>query len=44
MVETLGVIIDSCPKGRPPKMESQTIEKIGCVLILKKSIERKEKK
>jgi len=29
MVETLGIIIDRCPKGRPRKMEIQTIEKIG---------------
>jgi len=33
MVETLGIILDRCPKGRPCKMESQTIEKIGCVHI-----------
>ena len=30
MVETLGIIIDRRPKGRPRKMESWTIEKIGC--------------
>jgi len=34
MVETLGIIIDRRPKGRPRKMESQTIEKIGCIPIL----------
>ena len=27
MVETLGIIIDRRPKGRPRKSESQTIEK-----------------
>jgi hypothetical protein len=27
MVETLGIIIDKRPKGRPRKKESQTIEK-----------------
>jgi len=32
MVEALGVIIDRCPKGRPRKMERQTIDKIGCVV------------
>ena len=32
MVEVLGIIIDRHPKGRPRKMESQTIEKIGCVV------------
>ena len=30
MVETLGIIIDRHPKGKPHKMESQTIKKIGC--------------
>ncbi|GAF91449.1 unnamed protein product [marine sediment metagenome] len=30
MVETLGIIIDRRPKGRPRRMESKTIEKIGC--------------
>ena len=29
MVEALGIIIDIRPKGRPRKMESQTIEKTG---------------
>ncbi len=29
MVEALGIIIDRRPKGRPRKMESQTIEKTG---------------
>ena len=34
MVEALGItIIDRCPKGRPRKRGSQTIEKTGCVLI-----------
>jgi len=28
-VKTLGIIIDRHPKGRPRKMESKTIEKIG---------------
>lgn len=32
MVETLGIIIDRRPKGKSRKMESQTIEKIGCVV------------
>jgi len=32
MVEALGIIIDRRPKGRPRKMESWTIEKIGCVV------------
>jgi hypothetical protein len=34
MVEALGIIIDRCPKGRPRKKESQTIEKIGCVVLI----------
>ena len=29
MVETLGITVDRRPKGRPRKMESQTIEKTG---------------
>jgi len=33
-VKTLGIIIDRHPKGRPRKMESKTIEKIGCSLLL----------
>jgi len=33
MFEALGIIIDRCPKGRPRKMESQIIEKIGCVVL-----------
>jgi len=33
IVEALGIIIDRRPKGRPRKMESQTIEKIGFVPI-----------
>jgi hypothetical protein len=32
MVKALGIIIDRCPKGRLCKIESQTIEKIGCVV------------
>jgi len=32
MVEALGITIDKRPKGSPRKMESQTIEKIGCVV------------
>ena len=38
MVEALGIIIDRRPKGRPHKMESYTIEKIGCVvpILIKK--------
>jgi len=31
MVETLDITIDMRPKGKPRKMESQNIEKIGCV-------------
>ncbi len=27
MVEALGIIIDRCPKGKPRKLESQTIVK-----------------
>ena len=27
MIETISIIIDICPKGRPCKRESQTIEK-----------------
>ena len=30
MVEALGITIDRRPKGRHRKMESHTIEKIGC--------------
>jgi len=33
MVEALGITVDRRPKGRPRKMESQTIEKIGCVVV-----------
>jgi len=33
MLETLGITIDRRPKGKPCKMESQTIEKIGCTLF-----------
>ena len=32
MVEILGIIIDRHPKRRPRKMESKTIDKIGCVV------------
>jgi len=32
MVETLGIIIDIHPKGSPRKMESKTIEKLGCIV------------
>jgi len=34
MVEALDIIIDRLPKGRPRKMKSYAIEKIGCVHIL----------
>ena len=34
MVEALGIIIDRRPKEITLKRESQTIEKIGCILIL----------
>jgi hypothetical protein len=34
VVEALGIIIDRCPKGRPRKIYSQIIEKIGYVPIL----------
>lgn len=30
MVESLGITMDWRPKGRPRKMESYTIKKIGC--------------
>jgi len=30
MVEALGITIDRRPKGRPRKMKSYAIEKIGC--------------
>jgi len=33
MIEALGIIIDRRPKGRPCKIESQIIEKIGCVVL-----------
>lgn len=33
MVDALGIIIDRRPKGKSRKMESQTIEKIGCALF-----------
>ena len=33
MVEALDIIIDKRPKGSSRKMESQTIEKIGCVVV-----------
>ena len=44
MVESLSIIIDRHPKGRPHKMESKTIEKIGCARILIKKIEGEEEK
>ena len=45
MVEALGIIIDRRPKGKPHKMESETIVKIGCVVpILIKNIEGEEEK
>ena len=45
MVKALGIfIIDRRPKGRPHKMESQAIIKIGCVHILIKKIEGEEEK
>ena len=34
MIKALGIIIDRRLKGRPRKMENQTIEKIGCVPII----------
>ena len=34
MVEALGITMDRRPKGSTRKVESQTIEKIGCVVIL----------
>ncbi len=33
MVKVLGIIIDRHRKGRLRKMESYTIEKIGCVYL-----------
>jgi hypothetical protein len=33
MVEALGIIVDSWTKGKLHKAESQTIEKMGCVLV-----------
>jgi len=44
MAEALGIIIDRRPKGRPRKMESQTMEKIGCIPILINKIEWKKGK
>jgi len=35
MIETLDITIDRHSKGRPRKMESQTIEEIGCDPILR---------
>jgi len=32
MIKALGITIDRYPKGRHCKIESQTIEKIGCVI------------
>ena len=44
MVEALGIIIIvRRPKGRPRKIESKTIEKIGCVPILIKKTRGKRK-
>ena len=43
MIEALGIIIDRRPKGRPSKIESQTIEKIWCVPILIKKMKDKRK-
>ena len=34
MVEALGIIIDRHLKVRPRKLESQIIEKIGCVVSI----------
>ena len=44
MVETLGITIDRRPKGRPRKMESQTIKNRMCCPILIKNIEGEEEK
>ena len=33
MIEALGIIVDRLSRRRPHKRESQTIEKIGCVLF-----------
>ena len=44
MVEALGVTIDKRSKGRLRKMESYTIEKVGCASILIKKIEGEEEK
>ena len=33
IVEALSIIIDRRSKGRPRKMKSQSIEKIGCVVL-----------
>jgi hypothetical protein len=38
MVEALGITIDRRSKGRLRKIESQTIEKIGCVTIYLKVV------
>jgi len=44
-IDTLGITVNRRPKGRLRKMESQTIEKIGCVIpILIKKIEGEEEK
>ena len=45
MVETLGItIIDRHPKGRPCKMESQTIKNRMCFPLLINKIEGEEEK
>jgi len=33
IVEALGIIIDRRPKERPRKMESQIVDKLGCVVL-----------
>jgi len=43
MVDALGIIIDRRSKRRPRKMESKTMEKIGCVYILIKKLMGKMK-
>jgi len=36
MVETLGITVDRRPKERLRRMESRTIEKIGCIPVFNK--------
>lgn len=43
MVETLEIIIDRSPKGRPLKWKAKP-KKIGFILILIKNIEGKEER